>query len=83
MKLRINENDINDTTSLKDVIKNAKRAAKKDGYSQDIFIDKNGEYGFVRHFPGNLSDWNGEQLIGQVQTNWDNGIFSVSYVDFN
>ena len=67
---------------LKDIIKNAKATAKRDGYFQDVFVDKNGEYGFIRHYSNNLSDWNGEKLIGQVQIKWDGRIPNIIYVDY-
>lgn len=79
MKLRIKESK--DELTLKDVIKNAKRQANIDGYYQDVYIDKNGDYGFKRHFPNNLLDWNGEKLIGQVQVKWYNEYPSIIYVD--
>jgi hypothetical protein len=79
MKLHINES--NDELTLKDVIKNAKRQANIDGYYQDVYIDKNGDYGFKRHFPNNLLDWNGEKLIGQVQVKWYSEHPSIIYVD--
>ena len=69
------------SVGLNDVIKNAKKTAKRDGYNQDVYIDKNGEYGFVRHYPNNLADWNGEKLVGQVQVKWDRGIPNIIYVD--
>lgn len=45
---------------------NAKKAAKRDGYDQDIIRDKDtGEYGFIRHYPNNLSSW--EEYVETVK----------------
>jgi hypothetical protein len=45
---------------------NAKKAAKRDGYDQDISQDKDtGEYGFIRHYPNNLSPW--EEYVETVK----------------
>ncbi len=45
---------------------NAKRAAKRDGYAQDIVRDKDtGEYGFIRHYSNNISPW--EEYVETIQ----------------
>lgn len=43
---------------LKVIKSNARKAAKRDGYDQDILRDKDtGEYAFIRHYPNNISSW--------------------------
>ena len=70
-----------DCSDRREVINNAKRAAKLDGYNQDVYVDSNGEYGFVRHFDGNIPDWQDAQVIGQVKISWRGTIPSIEYVE--
>ena len=46
--------------TLKEITKNAKSAAKRDGYDQVIIIDNNGEYSFGRKYDGCCPDWYGK-----------------------
>ena len=72
-----------DSSDRMEVINNAKRTAKRDGYNQDVYVDSNGEYGFVRHYDGNIPDWQDAQVIGQVKISWRGTIPSIEYVEMS
>ena len=69
---------INDLTTIR---RNAKLAAKRDGYNQVIIEDNNGEYSFTRKYDGCCPEWHGK-IIGEVVTYWENGILKAKYVEY-
>lgn len=48
--------------SLEQAIRNAKSAARRDGYPQFVYIDSTGGYAIDRYY-GQNPDWNAKELI--------------------
>lgn len=48
--------------TLSFIRKQAKRAAKRDGYAQVIIRDREGDYSFSRKYPGCCPEWYGEMV---------------------
>lgn len=65
--------------TLKETIKNAKRAAQKDGYDQVIIKEHDGTYSFTRRYKGCCPEWFGE-VIGRIKSYWDKGILYAKYI---
>ena len=66
---------------LREVIANAVKVAKADGYNQIIYSDENG-YAFSRDFPSNHM-YKKENVIGKVVIKWENGVMKTDYVFCN
>lgn len=50
---------------LNDIISNAKETAKRDGYDQLVYLSNDGEYSFMRLYPGMRSClWDMKQIVG-------------------
>lgn len=67
--------------NMKQIINNAIKTAKCDGYNQVIYTDKDGECLFSRDYPDN-NMYEKENIIGKVLTGWNKGIFITQYVKY-
>lgn len=67
--------------NIKQIVKNAIKVAKYDGYNQVVYTDESGEYAFSRDYPNN-NMYKKENVIGKVLTGWSKGIFTVKYNSF-
>jgi len=63
---------------LKNIIKNAISAAKRDGYSQIIYKDDTG-YAFSRDYPRN-NMYRQEDVVGRVKVSWLYGCLNAKYI---
>lgn len=61
---------------LKEIIKNAKSAALRDGYDQAIIQEKDGDFSFCRNYPGCCPDWQGK-IIKIVVFHYERGVAKV------
>lgn len=62
------------------IVKNAKSACKRDGYSQIIYAYNNGELAFTRLYNvPKLSDI--KEIIGVVDGGWRQGGYVTYYID--
>ena len=50
------------SVSLDQIIRNAKKAAKRDGYPQVVYKDIYDQFGFIRYY-GQKPDWDMKELI--------------------
>lgn len=55
---------------LKQIINNAKKAAKRDGYDQIVFAEKDGSYTFTRLYT-DLKLYNVESVVAIVKINYN------------
>ena len=59
--IRSTTSDTTDIThDINKIRRNARLAAKRDGYDQVIILDRDGEYCFSRKYPGCCPEWHGE-----------------------
>ena len=66
--------------SLKNIIKNAKSAALRDGYDQVIYKETDGTYAFKRLFEGCIQPWENVEVVGRIKKYWDKGILYAEYI---
>lgn len=65
---------------IKTVIKNAKSACKRDGYSQIIYAYDEDDFAFTRLYP-ELKLFGGvKKVIGIVDGHWSQGHYKVDYI---
>ena len=65
--------------TTRQIIRNAKKAALRDGYNQLIYIDNNGEYWFVRDYPA-AQRWDIKKVIGKIIADWNGGILKTKFI---
>ncbi len=64
--------------SLKEIIRNVKSAALRDGYGQLVLACQDGTFSFHRDYP-NAYIGDDEKIIGRISVHWIGGILRVDY----
>ena len=60
--------------SLKNIIKNAKSAAFRDGYDQVIYKETDGTYAFKRLYKGCIQPWENVEAAGRIKEYYKLGV---------
>lgn len=72
--------DTSNELTLKNVIKYAKSAARRDGYDQVIFKEPDGTYAFKRLYEGCIQPWENVEVVGRIKEYYKLGVQHVEYV---